>query len=1356
MSSIKVDIEKFSGKNDFCLWREKMRANLGNLGLDDALNKDATKPEGIDQREWENMLKKARNTIILCLEDEILRNVVKEATAYDMWNRLEQMFMTKSLPSRVYLKQKFYGFKMDEGKSLDDNLNDFYKLVSDLSSLEVQIEEEDKAIYLLNSLPSQYEQFKDTIIYSKDTLVLDEIVGAIYSKELSLKQTGRALKSNSEAYYSRGRQQFRGNNNQEHGKKRRSQSAKGRWRSQSRGPRTNSKCYHCGKIGHIKKYCYDLTRKPKDSRTSDQNSQDQDNAANYSEQCEDGDVFVAEVPEVLTTIEQKNEWIIDSGCNFHMTNNKSWIRDLRHQKIGKVIFGNGQTCAIEGIGNVMFRLDDGTLREIKDVRYVPNLARNLISLSMFDDAGFEFKGNAGCMKICKGSLVVLKGIKQGGLYYLKGEALCGDAAVAISNKEDRTELWHKRLGHISEKGIHVLNSKEAFGKDKISHLPFCEYCILGKQHRVKFQTGTHKSKHNLEYLHADLWGPEKVKTFGGSAYFLSIIDDHSRKVWVHLLKHKNDAFKAFKNWKNLTENETGNKIKVLRTDNGLEFCNDEFNQFCLDHGIDRHRTVRMTPQQNGVAERMNRTLLEKARCMLLSSGLPKGFWGEAIMTAAYLINRCPSRAINLKTPEEQWSGKVPNLSHLKVFGCTAFVHQSIGKLEPRSSKCIFLGYPHGVKGYRVWDKSRGGFKVIISRDIIFNENEFPCKTNMDAGHRNQKEMTKDAGLEKESVQVEQIMEEHDDNRTERGDQSQVEPIQEISEEEYEQPERTRLEDYMLTRDRPRREPKPVNKLSLNIWEDIIAYAFYTAMETCRKEPENYEEALKSSQAGKWITAMNEEMASLMKNKTWELVPRPKNNSVISNKWLYKLKDEEINGEKVRYKARLVAKGFTQREGVDFNEIFSPVVKYKTIRIMLSIVVQFDMELEQMDVKTAFLHGELEEVIYMEQPRGYEQGSPEGTVCKLKKALYGLKQAPRQWNKKFDSFMMKQGFQKSLHDTCLYYKGSKIEDSEYLLLYVDDMLLISKSKTRIENLKRILNSEFDMKDLGTAKKILGMELKRNRNQGTITISQKGYIDKVLNRFAMKEAKSTKQPMTTQHQISSKQCPETVKEKQEMKKVPYDAAVGSIIYLMVCSRPDLAHSISCLSRYMANPGKEHWQAMKWLMRYLIGTSKEGLIYKRQNEEISIEGFSDSDYAGDKDTRRSTSAYQFLVCGNCVSWKTQLQTVVALSTTEAEFMAATDAIKECLWIQGLLKELKIFEGTAEINLDSQSAIHLCKNPMYHDRTKHIDIKYFFIREKVTQEVVRIEKVHTDDNPADMGTKVVTLGKFNHCKDLLRIGVG
>ena len=366
--------------------------------------------------------------------------------------------------------------------------------------------------------------------------------------------------------------------------------------------------------------------------------------------------------------------------------------------------------------------------------------------------------------------------------------------------------------------------------------------------------------------------------------------------------------------------------------------NNEFNQFCLDHGIDRHRTVRMTPQQNGVAERMNRTLLEKARCMLLSSGLPKGFWGEAIMTAAYLINRCPSRAINLKTPEEQWSGKVPNLSHLKVFGCTAFVHQSIGKLEPRSSKCVFLGYPHGVKGYRVWDKSRGGFKVIISRDIISNENEFPCKTNMDAGHRNKKEMTKDAGLEKESVQVEQIMEEHDDNRTERGDQSQVEPIQEISEEEYGQPERTRLEDYMLTRDRPRREPKPVNKLSLNIWEDIIAYAFYTAMETCRKEPENYEEALKSSQAGKWITAMNEEMASLMKNKTWELVPRPKNNSVISNKWLYKLKDEEINGEKVRYKARLVAKGFTQREGVDFNEIFSPVVKYKTIKIMLSLVV----------------------------------------------------------------------------------------------------------------------------------------------------------------------------------------------------------------------------------------------------------------------------------------------------------------------------------------------------------------------------------------------------------------------------------
>ncbi|KAM6579722.1 hypothetical protein CsatA_008998 [Cannabis sativa] len=225
---------------------------------------------------------------------------------------------------------------------------------------------------------------------------------------------------------------------------------------------------------------------------------------------------------------------------------------------------------------------------------------------------------------------------------------------------------------------------------------------------------------------------------------------------------------------------------------------------------------------------------------------------------------------------------------------------------------------------------------------------------------------------------------------------------------------------------------------------------------------------------------------------------------------------------------------------------------------------------------------------------------------------------------------------------------------------------------------------------------------------------------------------------------------------MKDVPYSNAVGSVMYLMVSTRPDLGFAMSVLSKYMANPGKVHWLAMKWVFRYLLGTTKVGLTYNRQKANTIIEGYSDSDYAGDRDNRRSTSAYFFLIGGNCVSWKVQLQPVVALSTTEAEYVATTEAIKEAIWLKGLMRELNLLKGIPTVYSDSQSCIFLCKNPMFHDRTKHIEIKYHFIRDKVTQGEIDIEKVPTEDNPADMGTKIVTLNKFIHCMNLLRIDKG
>ncbi|KAL5548154.1 hypothetical protein UlMin_003385 [Ulmus minor] len=268
----------------------------------------------------------------------------------------------------------------------------------------------------------------------------------------------------------------------------------------------------------------------------------------------------------------------------------------------------------------------------------------------------------------------------------------------------------------------------------------------------------------------------------------------------------------------------------------------------------------------------------------------------------------------------------------------------------------------------------------------------------------------------------------------------------------------------------------------------------------------------------------------------------------------------------------------------------------------------------------------------------------------------------------------------------------------------------------------------MKDLGEAKKILGMSIDRNKDKGYIKVHQISYLEKLITKFSMNDCKPVQIPLAAHFNFSDELCPKTDIEREQMKNIPYSNAIGSLMYSMVSTRPDLSFAISVLSRYMSNPGKPHWQALKWVFRYIKGTLSIGLIYKRKNKDLWLEGFIDSDYAGHKDNRRSTTAYMFCINDCCISWKSQLQPIVALSTTETEYIAATEAINEAIWLQGLLQELKMWKEKAVVYFDSQSAIHLCKNHVFHERTKHVDVRYHFIREKVTNGVIKVDKVSSE----------------------------
>ncbi|KAL4561013.1 hypothetical protein LXL04_033173 [Taraxacum kok-saghyz] len=719
---------------------------------------------------------------------------------------------------------------------------------------------------------------------------------------------------------------------------------------------------------------------------------------------------------------------------------------------------------------------------------------------------------------------------------------------------------------------------------------------------------------------------------------------------------------------------------------------------------------------------VTRTIVEKVRCMLSMAKLSKPLWGEAVS---------PSVPLNFEVPEKIWTGKDISYSHLRVFRCKAFAHVSSElrkKLDLKSTSCIFIGYGDEEFGYKLWDPELK--KVIRSRDVVFYENQY-YDSKSSVSEQQSSTISEPIFETKEDVPSEENVDEVDDVNQEGVEQGELPPL-----------------DTSDPLPEDANEVSQVRRTSRVLVPSTRYPISNYILLTSEGDPESFQEAQSHSDK----KAMEEEMNSLQKNQTYELVKLPKGKKALKNKWVFKLK-KDGKGNTTKYKARLVVKGFQQKEGIDFDEIFSLVVKMMSIRVVLGLVASLDLEIEQMDVKTAFLHGDLDEEIYMEQSEGFHVAKMEHLVCKLKKSLYGLKQAPRQWYKKFDSFMASHEYKRTDADHCVYLK--KFPDGKFviLLLYVDDMLIVGQDATMIDNLKKDMSKFFDMKDLGPAQQILGMKITRDRKARKLFLSQEEYVERVIKRFNMENAKPVGTPLANHFKLSKRNCPSSKKEKEEMKGVHYSSAVGSLMYAMVCTRPDIAQVVGVVSRYLANPGKQHWEVVKWILRYLKGTSKLCLCYGGANP--ILEGYTDADMSGDLDNRKCTSSYIFTLAGGAISWQSKLQKCIALSTTEAEYIVAVEAGKELIWLKRFLQELGFLQQEYIIHCDSQSAMDLSKNSMYHSRTKHIDVRYHWLRQAIEEGLLKLSKIDTNYNPADMLTKVVTQDKHKLCTDIVGLKI-
>ena len=768
-------------------------------------------------------------------------------------------------------------------------------------------------------------------------------------------------------------------------------------------------------------------------------------------------------------------------------------------------------------------------------------------------------------------------------------------------------------------------------------------------------------------------------------------------------------------------------------------------EYLKGRGIEQQTTVRYAHQTNGTVERSIRTVITMARCLLYHASLEKRFWAEAVETAIYLRNRLPSARIPEKSPFELIYGKKPTLTHLRVFGCYAYAlipKERCKKWDPKAIKCIFVGYEESSKAYRIYDPSRN--RIFISRDVDFNENCFqndPTKKSVEDLSSNFEDLNIGNADDFENHEAEEkdtpIADVDQWNKRKRDSESSSEESN-WSNGNYNEESRNSGNLKLRRSSRRRMAPTEYWKVSA----DIVEYE-------SEHEPKSFIEAMESPEKEKWQKAIQEEWNSLISRKVFEIVPQSTSKLPIGCKWVFKIK-RNADGNIERYKARLVAKGYSQKYLIDYEETFSPVIKYVTIRSIIGIAAVKNWVIQQMDVKIAFLYGELvNEEIYMDLPEGFNLLSNinnKNKCLKLLHSIYGLKQASRIWNQTFNEYLFSIGFQISNYDPCLYLKKDGV-DAVYVLLYVDDILITGNSTSLQEWVMNQLKNQFEMSNLGICKYILGIEIMKDEETGNIKISQRQYIQNILKKFNMETCKSVSSPVDISSKLSSAMCPKTQDEIEEMKSIPYSQAVGALMYLMVTNRPDIAYAVTMVARFMQNPGKQHWIAVKRIFRYLQGMQELGILYK-QKDELKLMGYSDADWAGDHDDRKSTSGYLFTLGGGPISWGSKKQSSVALSTSEAEYIALSYAIQEGVWIQGLISEIiPNSDGNKEIlhiYEDNQSCIKMTKNPVNHGRAKHIDIKYHHIRDEVAKGNIKILYKETKNMLADVLTKGIPGPRF------------
>ncbi|KAL9233094.1 hypothetical protein vseg_008132 [Gypsophila vaccaria] len=1079
-------------------------------------------------------------------------------------------------------------------------------------------------------------------------------------------------------------------------------------------------------------------------------------------------------------------WLIDTGASTHVCGNLALLDNVTAISPLDVGLPDGNHSKATHKGHVKINCS----LTLENVLFIPNFTCNLLSVSQLllsQNLSIHFTNSECAIQdpILKTRIGV--GELIDGLYQLQMDV---SSRVNVVKGGASFDLWHKRLGHPS---LQVMKFFPQFrGSQNNFATKHCDICLRSKQTRSIFSLSNNKAAMLFDLIHCDVWGPYKPNLACGSRYFLSIVDDYSRCVWVFLMKSKAEVPTLLKEFFELIKRQFHRDIKVLRSDNGSEL--KPLLSYFRTNGIIYESSMVRTPQQNARVERKHRHILNVARALRFQSGLTIEFWGECVLTAAHLINRTPTRILDGKTPYELLYNKEPDLSLLRIFGCLAYAVNltPTDKFDSRSRRCIFVGYPFGKKGWTLYDLATGQF--FQSRDVQFIETEFPYSAltasdnpDIDANVADDDYMpSNDVSSIHSHMNLGHIAAESPSasparDHTQLGDESVVataidptvhSEAPEINGELHTDTQSTSSEEAESVLGRGKREKFP-NRRHVDYvrWQHINTtvhpssssptsvsvsgspfplihfvncdkmsspHRAFLAAITRDLEPKYFKEAVTDS---RWRKAMQEEIIALETNGTWTIEDLPSDKKAIGCMWVYKIKHNS-DGSVERFKARLVALGNHQKEGIDFTETFAPTVKMVTVRTFLAVATIRKWELHQMDVHNAFLHGDLSEEVYMRMPPGFSRGV-QGKVCRLRKSLYGLRQAPRCWYAKLASALIAYGFEMSISDNSLFtYRKNSVE--LHILVYVDDLVIAGNQSAAISDFKSYLSKNFFMKDLGKLKYFLGIEVARNSTG--MFLCQRKYTLDLLSETGLLGCKPVSVPMEEKHNLAlASDTPLTDGSK-------YRRLVGKLIYLTL-TRPELSYSVHILTQFMQHPTLSQWEAALRVVRYLKGSPGQGIMFKT-NGAMELDAYCDADWASCPLTRRSLTAYFVCLGGSPISWKTKKQATVSRSSTEAEYRAMASATCEILWLKALLKCLGVhITNSVSLHCDNQAAIHIANNPVFHERTKHIEIDCHFIRDEIRRGTVSPRYVHTHSQLADILTKALGRQRFQNLT--LKLGI-